>query len=465
MNKFILSSILCSSLLLASNISIPSTGSDLKITIYNSNLAFVNDKRNVTINKGSQKLVYEGVPSKVITESVIPTFTGVNLNLFSQNYMYDLISQVSMLRNSIDKTVEYYENNSIEKQNPELFSGVLLSLNPIMIKQTSGKIISLNSSNQVVFNSIPKNMITKPSLVWNIKTHKKGNLGIDLKYLTTGISWKSDYVLNLDKKTLDLNGWITINNQSGVSYDNAQITCLAGEVNRVSSRRPQLMMRSKGIMFDSLVEEVKSESFSGYHIYKIPFKETIENNQKKQINFIDKKAIKFIQYGKNINNNFENYGKQKLVFKNIIKFKNEKENNLGLPLPSGKIRMYKKDSKGETHFIGEDRIGNIPKNETIKLKIGTMFDVVGEKKITKFKVDRYLREVETTYEIRNRGDEPVTVKIEERIPTYGRKIFVNTSCSDNCSFEKKTAFYREFTIKLDKEESYSFTSNFEVSFH
>lgn len=467
MNKLILSAILSSSLLIGATTIVPSNNSNLKITIYNNNLAFVNENREVYVNKGFQKIVYEGVPSKVITESVIPNFKGTNLNLFSQNYMYDLISQGSMLKNSINNNIEYYSNHSSEENNPKLLKGVLLSVNPVMIKtEEDKKIITLNSANQVIFGSVPKNMITKPSLIWNVELEKSSNLGIDLKYLTRGISWKSDYVLNLEKNTLNLNGWITINNNSGVSYNDATITCLAGEINRapVPQRRKYTknMVLSEGFGGD---KKVKSESFSGYHIYKIPFEESILNKQKKQINFIDKKSISFFQYGKSINNNFENYGKQKLTFKNIVEFKNSKENNMGIPLPSGIVRMYKKDSKGKSHFIGEDRVSNIPKDETVKLKIGNLFDVVGEKTITKFRADRYLREVETTYELRNRGSESVILKIEEKIPTYGREISVGTSCMKQCSFEKKSAFYREFTIKLKPEEVYSFRTSFEVNFH
>ena len=468
MRKGLIISAILSSILFAGTTTVPSKGSDLKITIYNGNLAFINDKRETNIEKGHQKLVYEGVPSNVISESVIPTFTGVSTNLYSQNYMYDLISLNSMLKNSIDKEVQYYRNNYLHKEIQDLYLGTLLSMHPVMIKDNdTNKIITLTNPNQVIFNSVPSSMITKPSLVWNIDTAEKGKLDVDLKYLTTGISWKSDYVLNLNKDSLDLNGWITIKNNSGVSYDNAQITCLAGKVNRAPRIQREAIM-SKSIKMKSFAASdmrVKEESFSGYHIYKIPFKEDIANKQNKQITFIENKGVKYTQYGKNINNYFDNYGKQKLVFNNIVEFKNNKENNMGIPLPAGTIRMYKKDSKGETHFIGEDRIGNIPKKETIKLKVGTMFDVVGEKRITKFKADRYLRDVETTYEIRNRGVDPVTVKIEERIPTYGRQITTETSCKGQCSFVKESAFYRTFTIKLDAGELYDFTSSFEVLFH
>ena len=451
-------------LLGVANVTVPSTGSDLKITIYNNNKAFINDTREVNVQAGKQKLVYEGVPSSVITESVVPTFSGMQTNLFSQNYIYDLISLASMLEKSIDKEVAFYSN---EKE-PTLSKGVLLSASPnAMIKENgTGKIFTLNFSTQVIFDKVPDNMITKPSLVWNMENEKAGNLGIDLTYLTTGISWKSDYVLNLKKDVLDLTGWITVNNNSGVAYENAQITCLAGDVNAVPKRRNRYSKQKvyAEAMPTMAMDAVEEESFSGYHIYKIPFRETIANREQKQISFIDKKDIKYHQYGKNVNNYFENYGEQKLQFSNMVEFENKKKNNMGISLPSGVVRMYQKDSSEETHFIGESRVQNIPEDENVTLTVGTLFDAVGEKVITKFEAKKHYRKVETTYNVRNQGKEPLELRIEENIPIYGNDISVKTSCKDNCSVKKKNAFVREFTIKLKAKEKYEFSSEFEVRY-
>ena len=448
------------------NTTVPSTGSDLKITIYNNNKAFINDTREVEVKAGKQKLIYEGVPSSVITQSVVPTFLGMKSNLYSQNYIYDLVSLHSMLKKSINQEVEFYSN---EKE-PTLSRGILLSASPhAMIKENStGKIYTLNSATQVIFSKVPNNMITKPSLVWNMETEKEGTLGIDLKYLTKGISWSSDYVLNLTKESLDLTGWITVRNDSGVSYENAQITCLAGDVHSVP---PQVEYTTNGTLYEDKYavpmmrkDAVAEESFSGYHIYKIPFRETIANKEQKQISFIDKKGVKYHQYGKHMNNYFENYGEQKLQFINTIEFENKKENNMGVSLPTGVVRMYQKDSKEETHFIGESRVGNTPEDENVTLTVGTLFDAVGEKKITKFEMKKHYRKVETTYNVRNQGKEPLELKIEEKVPVYGNDIRVKTSCKDNCSVKKKNAFVREFTIKLKAKENYSFTSEFEVNY-
>ena len=453
-------SILFLSTLGYANTIVPSMGSDLKITIYNDSRAFINDTRQVEVLKGKQKLVYEGVPSSVITQSVVPTFTGMQTRLYSQNYIYDLISLSSMLKNSINKEIDFYTNG----ENPRLSHGVLLSASPVMIQeQSTGSIYTLNNATQVIFSKIPETMITKPSLVWNMETATAGTLDIDLKYLASGISWKSDYVLNLKKDVLDLTGWITVNNNSGVAYKNADITCLAGKVNRVQNKYKYDEMRSYDGIAGVVMKEVKEESFSGYHIYKIPFRETIANKQQKQISFIDKKEIAYIQYGVAINSDFSKI-EQKLTFTNTIQFKNTKENNLGIALPTGVVRMYQKDSSNETHFIGEQRVHNIPEDENVTLAIGTLFDAVGERTITKHVVKEGYLNDETTYNIRNQGKEPLVLKIKELIPTRGKHISVKTSCKDNCSVKKKNAFIREYTITLKAKEKYLFTSEFEVTY-
>ncbi|CAA6811017.1 MAG: Unknown protein [uncultured Sulfurovum sp.] len=464
MHKIIYSSLLLSTFVLA-NVVVPSTGSDLKITIYNKSKAFIHDTREVTLQAGKQKLVYEGVPSSVITESVVPTFTGLATKLYSQNYIYDLISLKSMLAKSINQEVSFYSN---EKE-PTLNKGILLSSTPkVMIKEKrTGKIFSLNSATQVIFEKVPKNMITKPSLIWNMEAKVGGKMGIDLKYLAGAISWKSDYVVNMKKDTLDLKGWITVKNDSGVAYENAQITCLAGDINMMpepSRYRENLVYGAS--MPTAMMERnlVKEESFSGYHIYKIPFRETIANKEQKQISFIAQNEVKYQQYGQYINNYFEKGAEQQLQFSNIIEFENKKENNMGMALPSGVMRMYQKDSSGETHFIGESRVENIPEDENVTLTVGTLFDAVGEKIVSKYVAKKHHKNVETTYTVRNQGKEPLLLRLEENIPVYGNDISLKTSCQDNCSVKKKSAFVREFSIKLAPKEKYRFTSEFEVNY-
>ncbi len=438
---------------------IPPKAATIDITIYNNDLAFIHEKREADIKKGIYKLIYEGIPSKIITQSVVPSFSDKSILLFSQSYIYNLISLTSLLDKSIDKNVTFYTNS----QKPLRRSGTLLSATPYVIVKddNDGKIYTLNSPTQVVFEKIPPSMITKPSLIWHIKSQKNTKISVDLKYLSRGISWKSDYVLNMKKKLLDLTGWITIVNNSGAAYKNASINCVAGELHSAPRRqRYDKRYRLEAVALDSA--QVKEEPFAGYHLYKIPFKETISQKEQKQILFIDKKDIKYTSYAKALNSHFENYGTQKLVFENIVTFKNDKKNSLGIALPSGTIRMYKKDKNDNIRYIAEDYLPNTPANEKVTLTIGVLFDVTGEKKITKFISNKNRKNVETTYSVRNRSKLPQILKIQERIPVYADKITLKSDCKDICEEKKESAFIREFTISLKPKQQYDFTSEFEV---
>jgi hypothetical protein len=447
----------------AFSVIVPSDSSDLKITIYNDNRAFINDTRSVQIKKGKQKLIYESVPSSVIAQSVVPTFSGTNVQLYSQNYNYGVVSLNAMLINSIGKSVQYYTNG----ENPRLKTGKLLTTNPVMIKAKRG-IFTLNNPSQVVFNSVPDTMLTKPSLIWNIDSTESNQLAIDLKYLTRDVSWSSDYVLNLTKKSFNLKGWASVKNNSGVPYKNAKITLVAGKLNQAPTQysRSRMHQKNKNFMMEAVFASptLKSEGFSGYHLYEIPFKETIENQQTKQIAFIDKTQIPYQQYGIYNNHYFENYGTQKLTFRNMLTFKNSKSNQLGITLPKGIVRMYKKSANGQTHFIGESNISDTPKDEIVKLTIGVLFDATGEKKITQFVSNKHYKAVETTYTLNNRGKTPLVLKIKENIPKYGARIKLKNTCNKNCSVKKLDAFIQEFSVKLAPETSYNFTTEFEINF-
>jgi len=458
MNRSSLLSLLAASTLCFAQSTVPQSRGDLELTIYNDNRIFVHERREAKVNAGKQRLVFEGVAGSVISASVIPTFSGIETRLYSQNYSYDLISLPSLLRHSVGKEVSFLGNG----KEPARMEGTLLAYKPsVMVREkNSGEILTLEKPSQLIFREIPPGMHPRPSLIWEVECAQAGTLGIDLKYLATGVSWKSDYVLNLAEDTFELTGWITVNNRSGVSYPNAKITCLAGEVHKVQA--PKVRSFTKALARMEAAPQVQEESFSGYHIYKIPFRQTLANNEQKQIRFLYKSGVKYRSYGKARIDSFPRAGVQKLRFVNTVAFRNSKEEGLGLPLPAGTVRMYRQDSGGATRFIGESRLGNIPADENVTLQVGVLFDAVGEKKIVKYVSREGYRNVETLYTLHNRGTTPLTLKIEERIPVHGDRITLRSDCTGPCRVRKLSAFVREFTVTLPPKESYRFHSEFEV---
>lgn len=455
--KKLLTLAMLSSLALAT---IGNKSQNLQITIYNNDLSLIKESRSMNIkDTGLQSLVYENVAPKMITDSVIANFDP-SVSLYSQNYRYDTISLYKILEKLVGEKVSFTDNN-------KSYTGTLLALNPTII-QTKEKIHHSIPITDIDIKKIPKNLLVHPSLVWKVNASKiLKNSKVDLSYLSHGFSWKSDYVATFSDNTLTLLGWITVSNYSGNSFYNAKLSAIAGELNRVQVSRPQPVMYknmayAESAMADDMAQE---ESFSGYHLYKIPFAVDLLNNEKKQIKFINqsdisaKKIYKSKLYGAN-----NRFGKSKFSFSQYIKFRNDKKNNLGIALPKGTVRVYEKDSSGSLLFSGEDSISHTPKDEDITLLLGQEFDILGERVQTYYKNDRK-HKIESTikYILKNKKDIPVTLVFTEQLSTT--KLDINSDCDGKkCSYKKLNSNTLEYTVKLKKDSEFRFRTEYEIRY-
>jgi hypothetical protein len=421
----------------------------------------VNDIREVNLKqKGKQDLVYEGIASSVIFESIIPTFSKPTI-LYSQNYKYDILSLDKLLDKNINKIVKYRVYTSQFKYKTK--SAILLSKNPIILK-TKNEIISNVQQSDIVFDKIPSDLLTKPSLIWETSS-KAGNQDIKLNYLTQGISWKSDYVLNLDD-TNTLTAWISITNNSGTAYKNANIYCMAGDVKTSKPKPIRRMYKNIVTMEAASAPMVTQKEFAGYHLYKIPFKQSLNNNQKKQISFLNIPNIKINEYASIADNmymhKFSNINFKK--FNHNISFENKLSNNMGIPLPKGTIRVYKKDGD-ISHFIGQDNINHTPKNEKVYITIGKYFDLT--QKITQLDFKKTKSSVMSKYKraIKNNSNKIQIIKIQETNYSNNIKSFENiNNCKENCSVKKMGLAHYEYTIKLKPNAKYSLTTQYSIKY-
>jgi len=445
--------------LCAENLATTSDSKDLSLTIYGGGMAMVSEKRSAIITKkGKVKLIYAGVPSLIDTSSVLAIFSQP-VKLYSQNYSYDVISYRSLLKYHLGKEVYYIEKEeSIERK-----QGILLSTNPLLIREIGEG--DIYTPYKVFFPNIPKEMAIKPSLFWNIETEAH-DIDIELKYLTKGMSWKSDYTINLsNKKSLDLNSWITITNNSGATYKDAEITVLAGEVNMPQIERriyaKRRLVAEPTASYNSA--NIDNQSFSGYHIYHIPFKDSIKDKEKKQISFISKDSIVYEKYALNKDSFYFNQQKErKLNFQQIIEFENSKINHLGIPLPRGTIRVYQRDESGVSRFVGATKISNIPKDESVKLNIGKYFDIVGKEKIVKFRKTNGGKSITFEILLHNKGENDQIVKLEKNIPINRGKLTIKDNCQSPCSTKKINAFTKQYSISLKKGTEYNLTIDYEI---
>jgi len=427
----------------------------VSLTIYNVNLGLVKDQRYLRIPKGTVELKFMDVASQIIPTSVhIKSLVDADcLKVLEQNYEYDLLDPQKLLDKYVGKEVKLYQKNPYTERE-EIISATLLSNNGSPIFKI-GDDITFGYPGRIIFPGVPETLISKPTLVWLLENTQSSLQKVEALYLTNGINWKADYVVTLNDKDdkADLSGWVTIDNKSGTTYKYARIKLVAGDVNRAKDRLDyeQKMMKFAGEAAKP-EPQFKEEEFFEYHIYTLQRQTTVKENQTKQISLVNagdikvKKELVFYGaqyyyrsiYGENVSN-------QKVGV--YVEIANKKEDNLGMPLPKGTVRVYKKDGEGSLQFVGEDSIDHTPKDEKIRVKLGDAFDVVGTRKQTDWKKLAY-DTYEAAFEIslRNHKKEDVVVRVVEPIPGDW------TILSSSHDYKKTEAFTAEFNIAVPKDK-------------
>ena len=385
----------------------------VSVTIYNNDLALIKDKHEVQLKKGVQKIEIDNVATNIDPTSVLPKFSNNNdkIKINEQNFDYDLVNTNKLLQQYIGKEIEITRESANSKK--EIIFGTLLAVNGGMVLQTKEKIL-LNPSGEVSLPNLPQGLRLKPTLSWDINSQVEGKNNLEFTYQTSGISWVSDYIVVLANNdlSLDMNGWVTINNLSGATYENAKLKLVAGDVNLV--REQPRRVYAKNVMMVSAegasVDEAFAErSLFEYHMYDLSRKTTIKNNEKKQIQLIT--AQKIPAKKKYIYNSYNDISK---VFA-FLYFKNDKKSNLGLALPKGEVRVYKNDANS-LEFVGEDKIDHTPENKDIELKLGKVFDVTVKRTQTDYRKYSSSGHQETNIiEITNSKKEDIEVEVEENV--------------------------------------------------
>src|SRR2546423_12871365 len=431
----------------------------VNITVYNSNLGLVRETRRLSLPSGRIALRFADVTAQIRPETVhLASLTAPSsLRILEQNYQYDLLNPAKLLDKFVGKEITLvlrrYQNNT---ENFEPVQATLMSNNGGQVWRINGQIV-INPTNiaEMRFPDLPKNLVATPTLVWDLDNKDIGAQNVEASYLPSGMNWRADYVLlvNADDTKGDLQGWVTLTNASGSSFDDARLQLVAGDVNRVSEERNMALagaMRAKRAMDEAQFQE---QGFFEYHMYTLQRPTTICGNETKQVSLLEaagfevKKefALNGQRYYYTGYNNPGQAIKEKVgVF---VQFRNAQTNKLGMPLPAGTIRLYKKDNTGNQQFIGEDKIDHTPKDEDVRVKVGDAFDIVAERKQTDYKVIASGHVYEYAYEIkiRNHKDTAVNVIVNEPIGGDWEMI------SSTFEAKKTAAFAAQFNVPVAKD--------------
>ena len=394
----------------------------VSLTIYNSNLGLVKDVREIELAEGLTRLQFMDVAARIMPTTVlVRSRTAANtLQVLEQNYEYDLLSPDKLLEKYVGKEVKLLDKNYFTGKE-ELVTATLLATNDSPIYRV-GDEISIGLPGRVILPQLPANLIAQPTLVWLLRTQAASTHTIEASYLTDDITWQADYVaaLNSDDSLADLSGWVSIENKSGTTYRDATLKLVAGDVNRV---RPEVFVdyaRTIGAVASASPEpQFQEEAFFEYHLYTLERPTTVQDNQTKQMSLLSAADIpitkRLVLHGQ------PHYARatfdtppplQKVSV--YLEIENAEQHHLGIPLPKGTLRVYKADAQGSLQFVGEDDIDHTPKDETVSVKMGEAFDVVGERRQTSFtRLSRRLSEVSWQIVVRNHKDEDVRVCVEE----------------------------------------------------
>jgi hypothetical protein len=436
--------------------------------------AVVRHERRIPLKTGRNEVRFTDVAALIDPTTV--SFKSLSdpdgTRVVEQNFQFDLVSTQKLLEKYIDRdiTIEQARGETVES-----FSGTLLSTSGgLVLRQGDGAVRVVPHYSGVQLPSLPGGLITRPTLVWDVAARQGGEQVARVAYQTGGITWWADYNLTYaDGKDanackIDIGAWVSIVNQSGASYPDAKIKLIAGDVHRAPASQPSGRMRA-AVAAEALADEAKGfeeKAFFEYHLYTLGRPSSLPDNSTKQIELFPQVAgvpceKTLVYYGQAdfysgyagspySDRNYGITGNKKVD--TYLSFQNSKENAMGVPMPAGRVRVSKLDSADDSlEFIGEDRIDHTPRNEKILLKLGSAFDVVGERRQVDYSVDTARKVIteEIEVKIRNRKDEPVKVMVKENLYRWVNWRILTSSHA----YDKQDArtIHIPVTVPADKE--------------
>lgn len=348
------------------------------VTIYNDNLALVQDKRDMDVASGRQRLEFPGVSGQIRPETVALSATGITI--VEQNFDFDLLTPAKLMEKAVGTTITIIRVNPATGAETRERAEVLATNNGVVLK-IGNRIEVLRDDGlpvRVIFDKVPENLRSKPTLSVTVNGDRRGTRPVTLNYLTGGLGWSADYVALFDDVTskLDVQGWVTLTNSSGTTYDNADTTLVAGSPLRADQYRQQQYrpQPTRPQMPQAGTQSGDRERLGDFYLYPLPERTTIANMQTKQVSFLDVHGVP-AEHGYEFRNFWLGTQEDPQSAKTVYKFNTGSAEGLGDQLPAGILRFYIRDKQGDPQFIGESRIDHTPMGSTLSLATGDAFDV------------------------------------------------------------------------------------------
>ncbi len=427
--------------------------------------ALVRDHRELELPNGSGEVRFSDVATRIdpTTVSFASLTDPDGTRVIEQNYQFDLVDGQKLLSRYIGETISV---DQVRGDKVEQVTGKLLSAtNGLILMQPNGEVQTLSHYANIAFPSLPGGLITKPTLVWLVEAKRGGKHDAQVSYQTQGMTWWSDYnvILKGDANacSMDLAAWVTVVNQSGASYPNAQLKLVAGEVNRAPAAPAPMAL---GMAKRTMVAEAAAPGFEEselfeYHLYTLGRRTELPQNSTKQLELFPsavgmkcKRELVFTAspqpygfWGSPISD--QGYGSTSSGTVGAwLEFENKEANGLGIPLPAGRVRVNQASKDGSLEFIGEDVIKHTPRNETLRIKLGEAFDVVGERKQVDYKIDTSAKRIDETFEIsvRNRKKEAATIRVREYLYRWSTWAITD----ENVKHDKRDANTVDFVVNI-----------------
>ncbi len=482
-------------------------GADPALTIYNQNFAVIRETLPLDLKAGNNTVRFSGATAHVEPDSVILRDPAGRLavQVLEQNYRNDPVSQERLLNLYEGKTIEFavrnqdgststisgkivrsgyvphyqamsrygvqYQGNQMAMAAPSGGSG-----QPII--EVGGK-LQFSLPGQPIFPALADDTILIPAFDWILYSAQPARFDAELSYVSGGMSWSSDYNIVAPETgdTLELVGWVTLDNQSGKQFDRAHIKLMAGDVNKVQPQAPVARFQAMGNAVGGMMPppQVEEKAFEDYHLYTLPLPTTIHDRETKQVEFLHASGIQskrlYVYDGARFDRNYnvyqdvrqvQQYGTQSNPHVWVMReFANSDANHLGVPLPKGRVRFYRRDQDGQVEFTGENEIDHTPKDETVRVYTGNAFDITGERRQTKFQSQMQAGGwLDEAFEIklRNHKKETATVRVVEHLFRWTNWTITQESATHHQA-DSKTIEY-EVTLRPDEERTLTYTAHY-----